>query len=423
MINLKVMNAGLNGVLTPSEFMVLYIINNGINSQNEWKRIYLEMLSDLTGISSRQLKRVIISLVDKGFIEKKTTQINKVKKSTVYRLNEDIVNKYKEGFDDICNTKLEENMSKMSHPMEINDAKNYAINDAKNCTPIEDKTDTKLEENVSKMSHLKESKEYKNINNINNIINKKEKEQVTTGTGTYSNTIDGIITSNEVMANQEPEGNGIFDLKNKENEMSDDGAIEMNAISEAERNDKQGRSNASECDNNKSLSSTFGINNIITSSQQGIKSSSVVVDSNGSIFSENCSNPNTPPICAAPPLFPTTTFGAGTLEKDLMEQLPTQVNKNQQDEDKGANIEFNLPEWGKRMRELEFLTKVEDDYDEFKAELKEMDALMNEIKNNGEPQQYKRALIDLDCWFRSCNWDNFEFNDEAWELKNKYINR
>lgn len=175
MLNLNVMNEGLNGVLTPSEFMTLYVINNGIDGNNNWKRIYLEMLEDLTGISTRQLKRIIISLEEKGFIEKNTKQITKTKRVSEYRINED----------------------------KLNNKSNTLM----------DKKDTKLEENLSQMSHLKEYKELKEINNINKINNNiilKEKE---------NNIIDNIIKEKEVEDKNtisfENEKGLSFELKNE----------------------------------------------------------------------------------------------------------------------------------------------------------------------------------------------------------------
>lgn len=211
MINLKVMNAGLNGVLTPSEFMVLYVMNNGIDDNNKWKKFYLEMLSDLTGISTRQLKRIIISLEEKGFIEKRTVQVNNTKKSTIYRLNEDILNQIIDDLTDKTNTKLEENMSQMSHYKENKRNKNNINNTNNNNVTI----DTLQVSGVDTPNE-----DWINSFNDEDWI-KYEVERSNTGACDFFN-IDSFIedeTSGDAMDNN--------DL-NKENEMSDERTNTMN---------------------------------------------------------------------------------------------------------------------------------------------------------------------------------------------------
>lgn len=101
MINLKLLNKGLRGVLTPSEFMTLYVIENNLGKGHDvYKKIYNEQIADLVGLSERQIKRLVKSLVKKGFIKKKTIQKSKDKRECLYSLNLDILNDKTEGNDD-----------------------------------------------------------------------------------------------------------------------------------------------------------------------------------------------------------------------------------------------------------------------------------------------------------------------------------
>lgn len=87
MINLKLLNQGLRGILKPSEFITLYAIESALGQKNEPKKIYNDMISDITGLSVSQVKRITKSLEEKGFILKKIIQKNKTKRETFYTLN------------------------------------------------------------------------------------------------------------------------------------------------------------------------------------------------------------------------------------------------------------------------------------------------------------------------------------------------
>lgn len=90
MINLKLLNKGLGGVLKPNEFMMLFIIANTISWRKENRtKIYNEFLADKMNISSKQVERITNSLVEKGFINKELIQESKTKKSLYYSLNLD----------------------------------------------------------------------------------------------------------------------------------------------------------------------------------------------------------------------------------------------------------------------------------------------------------------------------------------------
>ena len=101
MINLKLLNRGLRGVLTPSEFMTLYVIENNIGKkQGVFKKIYTNQIADLVGLSDRQIKRLVKSLVKKGFIKTKLIQKDKDKRECHYSLNLDILNDKTDEFND-----------------------------------------------------------------------------------------------------------------------------------------------------------------------------------------------------------------------------------------------------------------------------------------------------------------------------------
>lgn len=421
MMNLKVMNAGLNGVLTPSEFMVLYVINNGMNQNNEWKKFYLEMLSDLTGISTRQLKRIIISLEEKGFIEKRTVQINSTKKSTTYRLNEDMINRLSDDLMDTINNQTD---------------------------TLTDKTDTKLEENMSQMSHYKELK--RNKNNINNNININNTiEKVTTG-----NTDDVVCneiansTSNEVEPNKEDlTANGADSFNGSVNNKFNN-EIEVRTMSDNGLKDNGNNVVIPSCDGNKQSSFNNEDNNSTsTLSAMGITPSFRdddldilfpekaketetdewlnTIDDNGntnsSIIKDNCFNVNTPPqSCAAPPL-KNEIEATGSDETNAVEQLPTNNKTTSPDATGVVNKAWDYKEWCDSMNKLQFISGFEDNIEEFKKQLKEMDELMQQLKQHGTPEQYRSACKNIHCWYGLNNWNmNLDFIEAAIEIKNKY---
>lgn len=87
MISLKLLNKGLRGVLKPSEFITLFVIESVLGLDNKPKKLYNEMIADLTGLSVSQVKRCTKSLEEKGFISKQIKQISKTKRETFYMLN------------------------------------------------------------------------------------------------------------------------------------------------------------------------------------------------------------------------------------------------------------------------------------------------------------------------------------------------
>lgn len=96
MINLRLLSKGLRGALTPSEFITLYVIESVLGKTNEYKKIYYDMMADLTGLSNRQVRRNVEILLEKGFIKKMTKQVTKTKKECYYCLNLELTEPKKE---------------------------------------------------------------------------------------------------------------------------------------------------------------------------------------------------------------------------------------------------------------------------------------------------------------------------------------
>lgn len=107
------MNQGFRGVLTPSEFITLMAIESALGMDNKPKKLYIDMLSDLTGLSTRQVKRCTKALVEKEFISKKTIQKNITKRETFYALNLDRNDSENNDFEDtsVPSIQLETNIN------------------------------------------------------------------------------------------------------------------------------------------------------------------------------------------------------------------------------------------------------------------------------------------------------------------------
>lgn len=100
MINLKLLNKGQYGVLTPQEFFLLYVISNAVQKNNKPTLLYDDMLAAKVGLSKRQIERHKESLIEKGFIRKFTKQISPKKRACYYSLNLDKLNEKDDFFDD-----------------------------------------------------------------------------------------------------------------------------------------------------------------------------------------------------------------------------------------------------------------------------------------------------------------------------------
>lgn len=115
MINLSLLNKGLNGVLTPQEFTLLYVISNAINKDNRPTKLFDEMLAYRVGLSVRQIRRWKDNLEEKGFIHKTTKQISRDKRECFYTLNLSKLCKKTDENDDINAKKVEDLVTPMSY--------------------------------------------------------------------------------------------------------------------------------------------------------------------------------------------------------------------------------------------------------------------------------------------------------------------
>ena len=90
MINLKFLNKAVE-LTDGNEFRVLYTIANTISLKKEGRtRIYREMLSDMLGLSTKQITRLTNSLEEKGLLRKDLIS-NGDKTVCYYSLNLDII--------------------------------------------------------------------------------------------------------------------------------------------------------------------------------------------------------------------------------------------------------------------------------------------------------------------------------------------
>ena len=387
MMNLKVMNqAVFDFDLTDKEFRALYVIcNNAALNDTTTVEIHNGWLMDKLNLHERQVQNIIKGLVTKGYLTKQVNGTKANKNANTYTI--------------ICAT-------------------NDEINDAKNCTP---------------KNNIKEiKKEYKNNN-----INKKE----TTG-----NTDDVVCneiansTSNEVEANKEDLTSNGADSFNGSVNNNHNNEIEVRTMSD---NGQQGNGNnvvIPSCDGNKQ--SSFGNEDNISTpsfrdddldvlfSDKGQTETETdewlnSIDGNGninsSIIKDNCFNVNTPPqSCAAPPL-KNEIEATGSDETNAVEQQSTDTIISEQDTTGVANKAWDYKEWCDNMNKLQFISGVEENIEEFKKQLKEMDKLMQQLKQHGTPEQYRRACKDIHCWYGQHNWNmNLDFVEAAIDLKNKY---
>jgi len=147
----------------------------------------------------------------------------------------------------------------------------------------------------------------------------------------------------------------------------------------------------------------------------------------GSIFKEDCSktlpNPNPfPPlndeICKHNLKLEEAIFGgSGSQETTQVEQLPTKGNTTQQDARKCPQIEFDK----ERMDELFSLSERETNFGRFKEYVKQMDEYMQYLKAN-DPHRFKLYRKEIYCWFARNTWDmNFDFIEFGGNFKRKYV--
>lgn len=175
MINLKLLTKGLRGNLTPSEFITLFVIESALGKDNEPKKLYNDMIADLTGLSVSQVKRCTKSLVEKQFILKQIIQKNRVKRETFYTLN---LNK-----NESKNNKIEFTGEPSKQYKTIENNSNQSVNNIKQFETIKNNNninyktiETELKEEDNRYNTFKEALELQLIANAkqvavdNNII-------------------------------------------------------------------------------------------------------------------------------------------------------------------------------------------------------------------------------------------------------------
>ena len=370
MINLQLMNKAVFDVeLTDKEFRTLYLICNyaALNNTNTIQ-IHNGWLMDKLNLCERQVRNVTNGLDAKGYIKKEVTGTRKNKNANTYTIVEEIYDEMNE------EKKLEMNC-------EINDE----INLENNCP---------LKKNIKEIK-----KEYKN--NINNNINNNIKEKETDVTSDDDKTFEDYLFNDD----NEQGSNNVAESE-KENELitstSGDEKLSTKNISSTEIVN-QDTATYTQDEFDEVFDSSNDVNNIYSS-----------------IFKEDCPT-LTPQNCAAPPSPINAIEAAGSDETNIVEELPTDTIKSEQDASKVENTAFDFHNWCSRMNDAEFITSNEDDIDKFKTEIAEMDALMMELKQYGTPQQFKTACNDIQCWY-GCNTWNMDINfiTEAGQIKRKY---
>lgn len=361
MINLQLMNkAVFDTELTDKEFRTLYLICNyaALNNTNTIQ-IHNGWLMDKLNLCERQVRNITNGLDAKGYIKKEVTGTKKNKNANTYTIIEEINDEMNE------EKKLEINC-------EINDE----INLEKNCP---------LKKNIKEIK-----KEYNN--NIYNIT---------------PDTSDDDKTFEDYLFNDEDEQGS-------------------NNVAESEQeNEMITSTSGDETINTKNITSTEIVNqDMATYTQDELDE---VFDSSNddeniysSIFVEDCPT-LTPQNCATPPSPTNAIEAAGSDETNVVEELPTDTIKSEQDANKVANTAFDFHNWCSRMNDAEFITSNEDNFEDFKTEIEEMDALMKELKEYGTPQQYKTACNNIQCWYGRNTWNmDINFIAEAGQIKRKY---
>jgi hypothetical protein len=156
MINLKFLNKAVE-LTDGNEFRVLYTIANTISLKKEGRtRIYREMLSDMLGLSTKQITRLTNSLEDKGLLRKDLIS-NGDKTVCYYSLNLDIID--------------QKSTSNRDKNVPLNNSKKELIKEKRvnnrNKSEKEEKVDVKMkfktECNVDFEEALKSTEENKNL--------------------------------------------------------------------------------------------------------------------------------------------------------------------------------------------------------------------------------------------------------------------
>ena len=370
MFNFKLYNMALEDAnLTDKEFRMLCLfLNKSSMDKSDTIEMFNGFLMDKLDLRERWVKALTKSLCEKGYLTKTITGTKNNRNANTYTLK---------------NTD--------------NDAQKCAEKCAEKCTP--NKEHINNNKNTYKDFSTCSNSTCMKDNNIKEKINKKESD----------------FGDKSQMEKVNKNLNLIY---MKENEMSDNGAIEMNAKSGMKWNGKQRSNNVAGC-----------VKETITSTQ-GIKKENTVqndkVLNNGSIFKEDCSNTPHPQI-APNPLSPndwdeSLIFGAGSTQTSPMDNLSTNDITTQQEALKCPKTEYNFKEWCETMNKLQNDTTSNVDIDTLSERLKMMDMMMVEAKNNINPRQYRRCCIDIVSWCDRQKW-NMDFDKICLvgNFKRKYV--
>lgn len=307
------------------------------------------------------------------------------------------------------------------------------IENLKNCSKkCSTDTDTDIDKDKAPAYDVTEVTLQEN-NKIYNI-NIKTSEDITPDDGTLQDDeVENVFLNNsdddwlnyEVKRSMTDDVNNNLKLNNmkKENEMSDNGTIEMNVISE--QSERQARENES---------SESGTINEMTTSTSGDKNNTskefknIPVDKS-KVINNDCNVqgviPNAKDCATAPEEWKPIAwdedaiFGSGEPQNVSGDKLSTNEDRNSQNAQECPQNEFNR----ERMLELFKISAKETVLERFKEQLKEMDAYMQYLKKN-DHFTYKIYLKEILSWWNNPMnvWNSdFDFICVGNGFKRKYV--
>lgn len=395
MFNFKLYNAALEDAnLTDKEFRMLCLfLNKSSMDKSDTIEMFNGFLMDKLDLHERWVKTLTKSLCEKGYLTKTVTGTRNNRNANTYTLK--------------CAEKCAEKCTpNKGHINNKNNNIKLEYNNNKNNFS----TSTSLDMDENEKIDTDEE-----CNNSNTSCDDELFDMIFySGSGTGSN--DGQVINDLKVIKME--GNKL----KKENAMSDNGAIGMNAKSEMKWNVKQGSNNVAECGKKNemttSLATAFNDKQDIPS-KENVNNNSKLQD-NCSIFKEDCPKTSlTPQIALHPPLSPIN--GTGATKIIPMGSYATQEDRTQPEAQECPQIEFNYREWCEVMNKLMEYTPKVDDMDEFKTLLKKIDGMMQDLKGKVSQRQYNYNCKNIVAWFNSNSFDqDFDKICLAGDLKRKY---
>ena len=392
--------------LNAEQFRMIYFLNNTLSMVNEKHNtpnndkveMFNGYMMDKLGLSERQVQRLIKSIENSGFIS--VERATRKKSPNIITINSDMN----------CDMNCDKNVTLNKKDIRNNKDNNIKLeyNNNKNKNNFSTSTSLDMDENEKIDTNWE-------CNNSNTSCDDELLDLVfSSGSGTGSN--DGQVINDLKVIKME--GNKL----KKENEMSDNGAIGMNAKSEMKWNVKQGSNNVAECGKENEmttpLATAFNDKQDIPS-KENVNNNSKLQD-NCSIFKEDCPKTSlTPQIALHPPLSPIK--GTGATKIIPMGSYATQEDWTQPEAQECPQIEFNYREWCEVMNKLMEYTPKVDDMDEFKTLLKKIDGMMQDLKGKVSQRQYNYNCKNIAAWFNSNSFDqDFDKICLAGDLKRKY---